>query len=107
MNSTANTRQEPTARDFKLRLSVPGGPNGHRPVTLFNGKYNGLWRGEIAEGVTAEVTRVGGHWQLIISRGGKSAAHGPVTTQLSPFEVCYFVDTGWLPGGPAMVFLTY
>lgn len=108
MGEATNVRREPDTRDFKLRLAVPDGRTGHKPVTIFNGKYNGVWRGEIAEGVSAEVTRVGGQLVLTLRRGDKSAAFGPVTVQVSPFEACYFVEKGWLAGGsPGMVFLTY
>ena len=107
MNGTANVRQEPTARDYKLRLTVPDGGNRQRPVTLFNRGYVGTWKSEIAPGVTAEVKRVGGRLVLTLRRGETSAGFVPVTVNVSPFEATYFVDGGWLPGGPAMVFLTY
>lgn len=103
----ANVRREPTASDYKLRLSVPDGRHGHHPVTLFNRNYVGTWRGEIGGGVSAEVTRVSGQWQLVLRRGDQSAAFAPVTVNVSPFEACFFVEHGWFAGGAEMAFLTY
>ena len=95
--------REPSAKAFKLVLHVPSGRT-HRPVTLFNGKFNGRWSGEIGDGLSALVTLdAERRWSLTINRGRESLTFYPVTAS-RPWELCFWLPGGWVSPGTAEVF---
>jgi hypothetical protein len=96
---------EPDTKLFKLKLSVPSGKS-HKPHALFNGKFNGRWSAELEDGVSATVQRdAGGQWLLTLRRGRESSAFYPVTTTRKPWELCYWLPSGWF-GPTCEVFVT-
>ena len=92
-------------KTFKLVLSVPCGRT-HKPRSLLDKADSGLWSGEIGNGLTASVACVGGQWRLTLTRGERSATFAPVVATPQPWEVVYWIETGWFPGGACELFLT-
>ena len=75
-------------------------------MRLFDAKHDGRWAGEIAEKLTALVTRdAEGQWLLTLRRGRESCTFYPVTETRKPWELCYWLPAGWF-GPTCEVFVT-